>query len=52
METLQTHIIGAIKALRSSKKRADELIIYKYVKTEFHLITNKDTYKQHPKNIK
>ena len=30
METLQTSIVNAIKAIRSSKKRADELTIYKF----------------------
>ena len=42
METLQTSIVNAIKAIRSSKKRADELTIYKFVKRELHLITNTD----------
>ena len=40
METLQTSIVNAIKAIRSSKKRADELTVYKFVKIELHLITN------------
>ena len=40
METLQTSIVNAIKAIRSSKKRADELTVYKFVKKELHLITN------------
>ena len=31
METLQTSIVNAIKAIRSSKKRADELTVYKFV---------------------
>ena len=42
METLQTSIVNAIKAIRSSKKRADELTVYKFVKRELHLITNTD----------
>ena len=42
METLQASIVNAIKAIRSSKKRADELTIYKLVKKELHLITNTD----------
>ena len=42
METLQTSIIIAIKVIRSSKKRADELTVYKFVKKELHLITNTD----------
>ena len=42
MEILQTSIVSAIKAKRSSKKRADELRVYKFVKKEFHLITNTD----------
>ena len=42
METLQTSIVNTIKAIRSSKKRADELIVYKFVKKELHLITNTD----------
>ena len=42
METLQASIVNAIKAIRSSKKRADELTIYKFVKKELHLIINTD----------
>ena len=42
METLQTSIVNAIKAIRSSKKRADELTVYKFVKKALHLITNTD----------
>ena len=42
MEILETSIINAIKAIRSSKKRADELTVYKFVKKEFQLITNTD----------
>ena len=30
------------QAIRSSKKRVDELTVYKFVKKELHLITNKD----------
>ena len=40
MKTLQTSIVNAIKAIRPSKKRADELTVYKFVKKELHLITN------------
>ena len=40
MESLQIPTVNAIKAIRSSKKRADELTIYKFVKKEIHLITN------------
>ena len=40
MESLQTSVVNAIKAIRSSKKRADELTVYKFVKRELHLITN------------
>ena len=42
METLQTSIVNAIKAIRLSKKRADELTVCKFVKKELHLITNTD----------
>ena len=42
METLQTSIVNAIKAIRSSKKRANELTVYKFVKKELNLITNAD----------
>ena len=42
MEILQTSIVDAIKAIRSSKKRADELTVYKFVKKELHFITNTD----------
>ena len=42
MEILETSIINAIKAISSSKKRADELTVYKFVKKEFQLITNTD----------
>ena len=42
METLQTSIVNAIKAIRSSKKCADKLTVYKFVKKELHLITNTD----------
>ena len=45
METLQTSIVNAIKAIRSSKKRADELTVCKFVKKELHLITNTDVNK-------
>ena len=51
METLQTSIVNAIKAIRSSKKRADELTVYKFVKkgTPFNY---KYGCKQHSENIK
>ena len=42
MKTLQKSIINAIKAIRLSKKRVDELTVYKFVKKELHLITNTD----------
>ena len=42
METLQTSIVNAIKAIRSSKKGADELTVYKFVKKELHFITKTD----------
>ena len=42
METLQTSIVNAIEAIRSSKKCADELTVYKFVKEELHLIINTD----------
>ena len=42
METLQTSIVNVIKTLRSSKKRANELTVYKFVKKELQLITNTD----------
>ena len=42
METLQTSIVNAIKEIRSSKKRTDELTVYKFVKKEPDLITNKN----------
>ena len=35
-------MLTQIKAVRSSKKRADELTVYKLVKKEPHLITNTD----------
>ena len=42
METLQTYIVNAIKAIRPSKRRADELTVYKFVKKDLHPITNAD----------
>ena len=42
VEILQTSIADAIKAIRSSKKRADKLTVYKFVKKELHFITNTD----------
>ena len=41
METLHASI-NAIKAIRSSKKRADELTVYKFVKNELHSIINEE----------
>ena len=43
MEALQASIFSAIKAIRSSKKRADELTVYKFIKREFQSITNEET---------
>ena len=40
IETLQTSIVNTIKAIRSSKKRADDLTAYKFFKKDLHLITN------------
>ena len=40
METLQTCIVDSIKAIRSSKKRVDQLTVYKFVKKELHSIIN------------
>ena len=42
MQTLETSITNTIKAIRPSKKRADELTVCKFVKKELHLITNTD----------
>ena len=42
MEILQTYIVNAIKAIGSSKKRADELTVYTFVKKELHSIVNTD----------
>ena len=42
MEILQTSIISVIKAIRSSKKRADELSIYKFIRKGLQPITNED----------
>ena len=42
METLQASILSAIKAIRSSKKRADELTVYKFIKRELQSITNEE----------
>ena len=41
METLQTSIVNTIKAI-TSKRCADELTVYEFVKKELHLITNAD----------
>ena len=40
IETLQTRIVNTIKAIRSSKKRPDELTVHKSVNKELHSITN------------
>ena len=42
MENLQPSILSAIKAIRSSRKRADELTIYKFIKRELRSITNEE----------
>ena len=42
MEILQTSIISVIKAIRSSKKRADELSVDKFIRKELQPITNED----------
>ena len=40
--SLQNCIVNATKAIRSSKKRAEELMVCKFVKKELHSITNTD----------
>ena len=42
METVQASILSAIKAIRSSKKRADELSVYKFIKRELQSITSEE----------
>ena len=42
METLQASILSAIKAIRSSKKRTDELTVYRFIKRELQSITNEE----------
>ena len=42
METLQASILSVIKAIRTSKKRADELNVYKFIKKELQSITNEE----------
>ena len=42
MENLQPSILSAIKAIRSSRKRADELTVYKFIKRELRSITNEE----------
>ena len=42
MKTLQGSILSAIKAIRSSKKRADELTVYKFIKRELQSITSEE----------
>ena len=42
METLQASFLRAIKAIKSSKKRADELTIFKFIKSELQSITNEE----------
>ena len=49
METLQTSIVNAIKAIRSSKKRADELTYINLSKR--NSINHKYGCKQHSENI-
>ena len=43
MKTPQASILSTIKAIRSSKKRADELTLYKFIKRELQSITNEIT---------
>ena len=42
METLQASIVSAIKVIRSSKKRADELTVYKFINRELQAIINEE----------
>ena len=42
METLQASILIAIKTIRSSKNRADERTVYKFIKTELQSIINEE----------
>ena len=42
METLQASIINEIKVIRSSIKRADELIVSKFLKKELQSIINEE----------
>ena len=42
METLQASILSAIKAIRSSKKWADELTVYKFIKRELQSIISEE----------
>ena len=42
MKTPQASILSTIKAIRSSKKRADELTLYKFIKRELQSITNEE----------
>ena len=42
METLQASILIAIKTIRSSKIRADERTVYKFIKTELQSIINEE----------
>ena len=40
MEILQAPILNAIKGIRSSKKRLDELTVYKFINQERQSVTN------------
>ena len=40
MENLKTSIVNAIKAIRPPGKHEDDVMVYKFVKKELHLITN------------
>ena len=42
MEILQVSILSTIKAIISSKKRVDEVTLYKLIKRELQSITNED----------
>ena len=42
METLQASILSEIKAIRLSKKRAEKLTVYKFIKRELQSITNEE----------
>ena len=40
MENLKTSIVNAIKAIRPPEKHEDDVMVYKFVKNELHLITD------------